>query len=838
MSKQDIQNNALDEALNTEEHEDHENQDDRHVVDYNVATEALNIVDEIRKIENGEAEAEKPSMDYNVATEALNIVDEIRKIENGEAEAEKPSMDYNVATEALNIVDEIRKIENGEAEAEKPSMDYNVATEALNIVDEIRKIENGEQETEKPSMDYNVATETLDIVKEIREIEEHDHDDEDHDHEEHEHHHHHEHDDEEHDHDHCESCSHEHHHDHEHHHGHDHGHGHEHGEGEEGSRKLMFIRLAVSAVLWAVGVFRLCGQWQTIALATAYMIIGYDIVMEAGEGLVHFDWTNEEFLMAVASITAFFIGEAQEAVMVMWLYQLGELLTDMAVDHSKDNIENLMMKSPDTVHFMDGDQITELETDKVREGMLLQIRPFEEIPVDGVVKEGNSVLDMSSINGESMPVPVSEGTEVISGSVNTSSVLVIEASRSLEDSTITRIRELVENCRMEKSKTESIVDRFTRFYTPTVIILAIAIAVFAPMVSSLTYQESVRMACTLLVISCPCALVISVPLAFFCGVGSASRKGVLVKGAEHLEALDQFDYLGLDKTGTLTSGEFIIEEINSKMEEEEFLKLCASIERISNHPLAKAIVRKYGEDKEYSIVTGFEEVPGKGVKATIGSKVYYLGNYKFASEYCSEEFEEINKTAVYCVTDEEKIGHIIFADEIKQDARDTLRQLKAAGVNRVAVLSGDRQGKVDEMKKLDGIDDVHGDLMPADKVEIIRKAKESGHKVAFVGDGTNDAAVLTMADVGIAMGTKGTDTAIASSDVVIMNDSLSGLAEGRKLAHRTISIVKQNIWFIVLCKLRFIVLGVLQMIPMWAAVFADVGVTLITVLNSVRLLRP
>ncbi|MBQ1523378.1 MAG: cadmium-translocating P-type ATPase, partial [Erysipelotrichaceae bacterium] len=748
----------------------------------------------------------------------------------GEQETEKPSMDYNVATEALNIVDEIRKIENGEQETEKPSMDYNVATEALNIVDEIRKIENREKE-EKPGIDYNVATETLDIVKEIREIEEHDHDDEDHEHDEHEHHHHHEHDD--HDHDHCESCSHEHHH----HHGHDHVHGHEHGEGEEGSRKVMFIRLAVSAILWAVGVFRLTGQWQTIALATAYMIIGYDIVMEAGEGLVHFDWTNEEFLMAVASVTAFFIGEAEEAVMVMWLYQLGELLTDMAVDHSKDNIENLMMKSPDTVHLMDGDQITELETDKVREGMLLQIRPFEEIPVDGVVKEGNSVLDMSSINGESMPVAVSEGTEVISGSVNTSSVLVIEASRSLEDSTVSKIRELVENCRMEKSRTESIVDRFTRFYTPAVIILAIAIAVFAPMVSSLSYQESVRMACTLLVISCPCALVISVPLAFFCGVGSASRRGVLVKGAEHLEALDQFDYLGLDKTGTLTSGEFIIEEINSKMEDEDFLKLCASIERISNHPLARAIVRRYGEDKEYSIVSGFEEVPGKGVKATIGARTYCLGNYKFTSEYCSEEFEEINKTAVYCVTEEEKVGHIIFADEIKRDAKDTLRRLKAGGVNRVAVLSGDRQGKVDEMKKLDGIDDVHGDLMPADKVELIRQAKESGHKVAFVGDGTNDAAVLTMADVGIAMGTRGTDTAIASSDVVIMNDSLSGLAEGRKLAHRTISIVKQNIWFIVLCKLGFIVLGVMQMIPMWAAVFADVGVTLITVLNSVRLLR-
>ena len=653
-----------------------------------------------------------------------------------------------------------------------------------------------------------------------------------HDHEEHEHEHEHEcchHDHKEH----------EHRHEHGHSHGHDHGHHHGHGEedDEEGSRKIMILRLVASAAIWLLARFRLNGPWQTASFALAYMIIGYDILSEAIEGLTSFSWTSEEFLMAVASITAFFIGEAEEAVMVMWLYQLGELLTDMAVDHSKDNIEALLVGVPDKVHWLLDGQIVEVDTDRVREGMLLQIKPFEEIPVDGVIEEGTGTLDMSSINGESMPVSVAPGDEVISGSMNMSSLLVIKASKSLEDSTITKIRELVENCQLEKSRTESIVDRFTRFYTPTVIILAVALAVLAPMVSDLTYAESIRMACTLLVISCPCALVISVPLAFFCGIGMASRKGVLVKGSEHLEALGQFDYLALDKTGTLTSGEFIVEEADSVMEQEDFIRLCASIERHSNHPLAVSIVRRYGQDKEYDTVTDFSEVPGKGVKATVNEKEYFLGSYGFASENCNRELEDLHKTAVYVVTADEVIGHLVFADEVKEDAREVLAKLKKDGVRKIEVLSGDHQEKVDEIRNVGEIDDVFGNLMPEDKVELLRKARVMGFKTAFVGDGTNDAAVLSLADVGIAMGSKGTDTAIASSDVVVMNDSLSGLALGREIAGKTVAIVKQNLWFIVGCKLIFIIMGIMGTIPMWAAVFADVGVTLIAVLNTLRLLK-
>ncbi|MBQ3374857.1 MAG: cadmium-translocating P-type ATPase [Erysipelotrichaceae bacterium] len=679
-------------------------------------------------------------------------------------------------------------------------------------------------------------------AEEIIETEEHDHHEDEHeccchDHHEHEHN-----DDEQ------ECCHHDHkvhehheHHAHKHEHGHSHGHdhGHHHGddEDEEGSRKIMILRLVASAALWLLARFRLNGSWQIATYALAYMIIGYDILSEAVEGLTSFSWTSEEFLMAVASITAFFIGEAEEAVMVMWLYQLGELLTDLAVDHSKDNIEALLVGVPDKVHWILDGEVIEVDTDRVREGMLLQVKPFEEVPVDGVIEEGSGTIDMSSINGESMPVSVEAGDEVISGSMNMSSLLVVKATKSLEDSTITKIRELVENCQMEKSRTESIVDRFTRFYTPTVIILAVALAALGPLVSSLTYDESIRMACTLLVISCPCALVISVPLAFFCGIGMASRKGVLVKGSEHLEALGQFDYLALDKTGTLTSGEFIVEEAESNMEQDDFIRLCASIERHSNHPLASSIVTRYGKDKEYDTVTDFSEVPGKGVRAVVNEKEYFLGSYGFASENCSRELEDLHKTAVYVVTADEVIGHLVFADEVKQDAREVLSKLKKDGVGRIEVLSGDRQEKVDEIRSIGEINDVFGNLMPEDKVEILRKARVMGFRTAFVGDGTNDAAVLSLADVGIAMGGKGTDTAIASSDVVVMNDSLTGLAAGREIARKTVAVVKQNLWFIVLCKLVFIILGIMGTIPMWAAVFADVGVTLIAVLNTLRLLK-
>lgn len=606
---------------------------------------------------------------------------------------------------------------------------------------------------------------------------------------------------------------------------------------EEEEHPYLIPRMLTAATLWALARFVLQGQVQTFVYAAAYLIIGYDVVVDAVEGLAHGRWTDEKFLMALASVTAFFIQEADEAVMVMLLYQLGEYLSDRAVDHSKDNIEALLSQHADTVHLVAPDgSVSDVAAERVEPGMILQIRPYEQIPVDGVVKEGQSALDLSALNGESVPAPVQPGDTVLSGSVNGGELLIIEAGKSLADSTVTKIRELVENCQNEKGRTETFVERFSRYYTPTVILLAAAIAVCEPLlIRGVSWDQSVRTACTLLVVSCPCALVISVPLAYFCGIGAASRQGVLVKGAEYLENLERFDYLAMDKTGTLTTADFVVTAMDTEMDEQEFLKLAASLESFSNHPLAKAIVREYGEDGEKLKVTYFREEPGLGVQGHINGKHYYLGSYSYISRLKLPEVEKVARTAIYLAEKDRYLGRLEFADQIKPEARETIEALKQAGVKKMVVFSGDKQEKVDQLKDTLPLDETWGELMPEGKVEKLREAQQAGYATAFVGDGTNDAAVLASADVGIAMGLKGTDTAITSSDIVLMHDDLKGLLAGRKIARRTVSIVKQNIWFIVICKALFIILGVAQMIPMWAAVFADVGVTLICVLNAMRL---
>lgn len=615
---------------------------------------------------------------------------------------------------------------------------------------------------------------------------------------------------------------------------HDDRHGHDH-HGEKNSRQII-IRLVLSAILWAVAIFYLEGQQQLVLLSITYVISAYDVLFDAFDNLMHLRFSEETLLMSVASIAAFFINEGSEGVMVMLLYQLGELLSDLAVDRSKGSISDLLSKHPKTVHWLLDGELIETKTEKVIPGMILQIRPGEEIPVDGIIKEGSTSLDLSSINGESTAVMAEPGQEVLSGSINLTSLINIEATESLENSTVSKIALLVEECRMEKSKTEGIVEKFSRYYTPSVMILAVALAAFAPMVTELSYYESVKMACTLLVISCPCALVISIPLAFFCGVGRASQKGVLVKGAEYLEALEDFDYLALDKTGTLTTGEFKVVDINSNIKEEEFLKIAASIERNSNHPLAQAIVEAYA-DKEYKIVHKFHEEAGLGVRAKVGENEYYLGNYRYLKKLKLKGIKELDQTAVYMATKDRYIGNIVFADSIKEEAASVLNELRNMGVKQTIILSGDKQGKAEQLKETLSLDEVYGNLMPEDKVEHVRAVRTKGHNVAYVGDGSNDGAVLAIANVGITMGIKGTDLAIASSDVVLMHDNLRALADGRRVAQQTLAIVKQNLLFIIGCKLLFIVLGVLQLIPMWAAVFADVGVTLLAVLNSIKLFR-
>ena len=631
-----------------------------------------------------------------------------------------------------------------------------------------------------------------------------------------------------HEHDHNECCEHEH----EHGHSHEHGHGHEHEHEESGN---IVIRLVIAAILWLVSVLAIKNETVKLVLQViAYLVAGYDVVLGSLEGLRHLELTDERFLMTLASVTAFFIGEGMEGVMIMILYQLGEFLNDKAVDHSRDSISALLSSHTETVNVLENGQVKEMDIEEVRPGMLLQIRPFEEIPVDGIVREGSSALDLSSINGESMPVAVQEKDEVISGSVNQDSLLVIEATRSLADSAKTKIAEMVAECEMEKSETEGIVEKFTRYYTPTVIILAVILAVFMPLVfKGVSYRDSIKTACTLLVVSCPCALVISIPLAFFCGMGQSSRQGVLVKGAQYLESLAGFNTLAMDKTGTITTGEFVLSEITTNKNRDELLKIAQALEANSNHPLARAL----GQSQEAGKVHGFREVMGRGVEGEYEGHQYVLGSASFLKEKNIAGFEKVPATAIYMACDGEYVGTFIFHDDIKPETSGVIGELKKMGVSKVAVLSGDHQYQAEELKNSLPLDEVHGELMPADKVELVRSMKQQGAKTVFIGDGSNDAAVLAMADIGIAMGLKGTDMAIKSADVVLMHDNLKGLVAGRKTARETLNVVKQNLIFIIACKLLFIILGIFNLIPMWLAVFADVGVTLICVLNAIRLFK-
>lgn len=611
-------------------------------------------------------------------------------------------------------------------------------------------------------------------------------------------------------------------------HHHDHNHQHHH---EEENKTVIIVRMVISVLLWAVSNFILKDNFQFVGFVLAYIIVGYDVIISAIKGLLHLEWTNEQFLMTFASLISIFVSEAEEAVMVMLLYQLGEFLSDLAVDHSKDSILDLLNNHQSIAHKVDDGQVIDINLNEVEVGMLLQVKPFEEIPVDGIVDKGETLLDLSSINGESLPVAVKKNDEVLSGTINLNNMIIIKATKTIEDSTITKIKELIQECEMEKSKTESIVDKFARYYTPIVILLAILTAVLVPLFSEKTFVEAIKMAATLLVISCPCALVISVPLAFFCGIGNASRNGVLVKGAQYIEMLNKIDYLALDKTGTLTTGDF---ELTDILGDNSNLEIAAHIEENSNHPLAKAIVKAYPGKIDVSKVSDIDETSGKGVTGKYNGQVYHIGSENYIKSFKIKPKYTTGKTVIYLANDKECLNAFVLSDEIKKGAREALRDLRLKGVSRIDILSGDLQENVEQLTKSLPIDNAYGQLLPDGKVEYLRSVKENNFNVAFVGDGSNDAAVLSMADVGIGMGIKGTDLAIASSDVVVMTDDLRSLIKGIKIANKTIKLVKENIIFIIGCKLLFIILSLCGFSNMWLAVFADVGVTLITVLNSTR----
>ncbi|MDK8541016.1 MAG: heavy metal translocating P-type ATPase, partial [Enterococcus faecalis] len=550
---------------------------------------------------------------------------------------------------------------------------------------------------------------------------------------------------------------------------------------------------------------------------------------------------DENFLMSVATIGAFFIGEYPEAVAVMLFYQVGEWFQSAAVDQSRKSIAKLMDIRPDSANLLVNGQIKTVAPDTIEIGQQILVKPGEKVPLDGQIIDGSSMVDTSALTGESVPRTVKVGDEILGGFINKNGALTINVTKKFGDSTVSKILDLVENASSKKAPAENFISKFARYYTPVVVVLAVLLAVIPPFIfPDTSINEWVYRALTFLVISCPCALVISVPLSFFGGIGGASKLGVLIKGSNYLEILANTETIVFDKTGTLTKGNFVVQNITSVvLPEEELLRLTATAEQLSTHPIAISIKESYG--KETVPATAIEEVAGHGIKATIEGKTVLVGNAKLMKQFGIEapEVKEAG-TLIFVAIDNQFAGYLVIADQLKPDAISAIKELKAEGVKQTVMLTGDNQQVAEAIAKEVGVDKVYAELLPdgkVDRLEELLKASSPKNKVAFVGDGMNDAPVLARADVGIAMGGLGSDAAIEAADVVIMNDEPSRIASAIKLSRKTLRIVKQNIIFAIAVKIIVLVLGALGLASMQAAVFADVGVTIIAVLNAMRCLR-
>lgn len=575
----------------------------------------------------------------------------------------------------------------------------------------------------------------------------------------------------------------------------------------------------------------------------AYFIVGGDVVWRALRNILRLQVFDENFLMFIATVGAFIIGEYPEAVGVMLFYQIGELFQDYAVDKSRKSIAELMNIRPDYANVKRNGEIITVDPDDVLIGEEIVIRPGERIPLDGVVVEGRSMVDTSSLTGEAVPREIMAGRDILSGCINISGLLTARVTKEFGDSTVSKILDLVENATAKKSKSENFITKFAKYYTPAVVILAAMLAFIPPFTfSEEPLIEWVFRALTFLVISCPCALVISVPLSFFGGIGGASRNGILVKGGNYLEALAKTEIVVFDKTGTLTKGVFEVQEIVAKKTSPgKLLELAVYAENHSNHPISLSLKKAYGKEIKNDLVQDVQEITGLGVKAVIDDSVVLLGSAKLMSEHgITYDEEAMTGTTVHLAVNNEYYGHIIIADEIKEDAANALRALKKENVRQTAMLTGDCRNVGEYVARELGIDRAYTELLPADKVnklEAIMAEKSGRGKVAFVGDGVNDAPVLARADIGIAMGGLGSDAAIEAADVVIMTDEPSKIVAAIKIAKRTVMIAKQNIFFALSVKVVVLVLGALGLANMWAAVFADVGVSVIAILNAIRVLN-
>ena len=623
-------------------------------------------------------------------------------------------------------------------------------------------------------------------------------------------------------------------------------------------QKKMLTRVIASAVLLVAinlipeSILPADSWIRFILCMIPYGIIGYDILIKAGKGIKNRQIFDESFLMAVATIGAILIalyeksGDYNEAVAVMLFYQIGELFQSYAVGKSRRNISDLMDIRPDYANIEVDGQLEQVDPDEVEIGSIIIVQPGEKVPIDGIIVEGTSSLNTSALTGESVPRDCKAGDDVTSGCINMTGVLKIETVKEFGDSTVSQILDLVENASSRKSKSEDFISKFAKVYTPAVCYCALALAFIPPLFYTITggnaeWAQWIYRALTFLVISCPCALVISIPLSFFAGIGGASNQGVLVKGSNYLETLSQAKYVVFDKTGTLTRGVFEVNAVHhSSIEQSKLLEYAAYTESASSHPIAKSIIQAYGKELDRSRVTDIQEIGGHGITAVVDGVKIAAGNDKLMAKLGLEpkHCHHVG-TVVHMAINNEYAGHIVISDAIKATSKDAIKELKKAGVKKTIMLTGDAKRVAEAVAKDLGIDEVYAELLPADKVskvEHILANKGEKEKVAFVGDGINDAPVLTRADIGIAMGAMGSDAAIEAADVVLMDDDPMKIAKAIKISRKCISIVYQNIYFAIGIKLICLVLGALGIASMWLAIFADVGVMIIAILNAIRAL--
>lgn len=626
--------------------------------------------------------------------------------------------------------------------------------------------------------------------------------------------------------------------------GHDHSHGHSHGEGSHSLLNKKNVRIALGALLFLGGVILKQNQYIQLPLYIfSYFLIGGDVLLRAARNIMRGQVFDENFLMAIATIGAFAIKEYPEGVAVMLFYQIGELFQDIAVERSRKSIKSLLNIRPDYANLKTEEGLVVTKPELIKVGNTIVVKPGERVPLDGIILEGESMVETSALTGESVPRRVKAGDTILSGFVNTNGLLNIEVKKEFGESTVSRILDLVQNASNKKAPTENFITKFARFYTPLVVIGAALVAIIPPIVTGEAFADWLYRALIFLVISCPCALVISIPLGFFGGIGGASKSGILVKGGNYLEALNGVDTVVFDKTGTLTQGVFKVREINvaEGFTRSEVLRLAAMAEIHSNHPIAKSIIEEYNGEVDEGLINSYEEISGHGIKANIEGKEVLAGNIKLLHrEGVAASQVDSSGTIVYISIDKKFAGSITISDIIKEDSAKAIKALKKQGIKKLIMLTGDLDNVAKQVSEELRLDEYYSELLPEDKVNVLERIKETKSekgKLVFVGDGINDAPVLAMADIGVAMGGLGSDAAIEAADVVLMTDEPSKLSEAISIARKTKKIVLQNIILALGVKGIVLILGAFGVATMWEAVFADVGVALLAVLNSMRVLK-